>query len=96
MVAEVVHAEDKGRQKLGQSRTKAAPCPSLRAVVAGGTTLAAEAEQSAARLMQCDIQQAYASTECLTITAARMPLRPGSVGKVVPGVRLRVSLVPPA
>ncbi|XP_034251498.1 probable 4-coumarate--CoA ligase 5 [Thrips palmi] len=88
MVVEAVRAEAKAEAK--EAQTQAAPCPSLRAVVAGGTTLAAEVEQMAARVLHCDIQQAYASTECLTITAGRKPLRPGSVGKAVPGVRLRI------
>lgn len=82
MVAVAVRAEGEG--------VGSAPCPSLRAVVAGGTALAAEEEQRVAEVLRCDIHQAYASTECLTITASQKPLRPGSVGKLVPGVRLRV------
>ncbi|XP_026291438.1 luciferin 4-monooxygenase-like [Frankliniella occidentalis] len=81
LVAEAVRAE-------GKDLTRP-PCPKLRAVVVGGTALPAPMEEALARVMHCDIHQTYASTETLVLSAGSKPLRAGSTGKLVPGVRVR-------
>lgn len=66
------------------------PCPSLRAVVVGGTAMPAAMEEAAARTMHCDVHQTYAASEFLIVSISRKPLRPGSTGRIVPSVRVRL------
>ena len=88
-VPEVFHAllraSDLGRQ----------PCPSLRYMtVAGGALAADKAREVAERIAPAEFYVMYGQTEATARLAYLQPdqlsLRPGSLGRAIPGVELRV------
>ena len=73
-------------------RTELAPLPALRALVAAGEALNPEVLRVFQDGLGLDIRDGYGQTETgqLTATPPGEPVRPGSMGRPLPGVELRV------
>jgi acyl-coenzyme A synthetase/AMP-(fatty) acid ligase len=73
-------------------RTTLSPCPSLRTLVAAGEALNPEVIRTFVEGTGIEIRDGYGQTETgqLTGNPVGSPVRPGSMGRPLPGVRLEV------
>ncbi|KAK3918111.1 putative 4-coumarate--CoA ligase 3 [Frankliniella fusca] len=79
-------AEARARRARGQE----VPMGSVRALLTSGTGLHADAQRHFAEVLDTPVVQWYGITEVGIVSSDGLPARPGSVGRLAPGVQLRL------
>ncbi|KAE8743649.1 hypothetical protein FOCC_FOCC010793 [Frankliniella occidentalis] len=79
-------AEARARRARGQD----VPMDSVRALLTSGTGLHADAQRHFAEVLGTPVVQWYGITEVGIVSSDGLPARPGSVGRIAPGVQLRL------
>ncbi|KAJ1523133.1 hypothetical protein ONE63_001026 [Megalurothrips usitatus] len=73
-----------------RSRGEPVPLSSLRVLISTGSGLHADAQRYFSEVLGTPVVQWYGITEAGIITADALPARPGSTGRLTPGIRLRL------